>query len=359
MQLWLLRWWTFGQWVLQKLDPVAWAPNGAHVESGIAFSTSQTFSGTATVGGIYTLSITIPANACTVFIYEATTGGHPAPTINGTAMLQLNLQQSPLSWYGFNSASASSIVVNGVNGSSPVYGAVSVYTGVSAIGTTQYENDSGISFSYANQITTAQAGSWFVSVADGTTNGVSTPYTFTLTPLSGASRGTSAFITQLFNISDSNGSVGAAGTTCNCVTTFNGGYEAVSLTVVFELQAPQPPTITASATPTSGTAPLTVAFTSTPAGGNPPYTAFAWAFGDGGTSAAQNPTHPYATAGTYTAQVTVTDSTPLMGSGNAPAVTVKAGGSGGTLGNNTIGRHRAPKLSTPDRIETTDNYGGT
>jgi PKD repeat protein len=68
-----------------------------------------------------------------------------------------------------------------------------------------------------------------------------------------------------------------------------------------------PLTATASATPTSGQIPLNVAFTGTAAGGTPPYS-YSWAFGDGATSTAQNPSHSYTAAGTYAATLTVTDS---------------------------------------------------
>jgi PKD repeat protein len=65
---------------------------------------------------------------------------------------------------------------------------------------------------------------------------------------------------------------------------------------------------TASATPTSGQIPLNVAFTGTGTGGTPPYS-YGWSFGDGsGASTAQNPSHIYNSAGTYTVTLTVTDS---------------------------------------------------
>ena len=64
----------------------------------------------------------------------------------------------------------------------------------------------------------------------------------------------------------------------------------------------------AAAVPTSGQIPVKVAFTGTATGGTPPY-AYSWNFGDGSaTSTAQNPSHTYTTAGTYTATLTVTDS---------------------------------------------------
>ena len=68
-----------------------------------------------------------------------------------------------------------------------------------------------------------------------------------------------------------------------------------------------PLSATAHASPTSGTAPLAVSFTGSASGGTSPYS-YSWAFGDGSTSTAQNPSHTYSSAGTYTATLTVTDS---------------------------------------------------
>ena len=58
-------------------------------------------------------------------------------------------------------------------------------------------------------------------------------------------------------------------------------------------------------TPTSGTVPLTVQFTDQST--NSP-TSWAWTFGDGGTSTAQNPSHQYTATGTYTVSLTATNS---------------------------------------------------
>jgi PKD repeat protein len=71
----------------------------------------------------------------------------------------------------------------------------------------------------------------------------------------------------------------------------------------------QPPVAIATATPTSGTAPLTVNFTGSnsydPDGGALTYS---WNFGDGSpASTAANPSHVYNAAGNYTATLTVTD----------------------------------------------------
>jgi len=68
--------------------------------------------------------------------------------------------------------------------------------------------------------------------------------------------------------------------------------------------APTAPTASFTAAPTSGVAPLSVAFTDTSTG---PPTSWSWAFGDGGTSSAQHPTHTYTAAGTYTVSLTATN----------------------------------------------------
>lgn len=57
-----------------------------------------------------------------------------------------------------------------------------------------------------------------------------------------------------------------------------------------------------SADVTGGTAPLTVRFTDESTGDPKPWS---WAFGDGGTSAEQNPTHTYTTPGNYTVVLSV------------------------------------------------------
>ncbi|MFD8080341.1 PKD domain-containing protein, partial [Kitasatospora sp. NPDC059722] len=73
------------------------------------------------------------------------------------------------------------------------------------------------------------------------------------------------------------------------------------------IQGATPLSATAAGTPPTGNAPLNVAFTGSATGGTAPY-AYSWNFGDGSAaSTAQNPSHTYATAGTYTATLTVTD----------------------------------------------------
>lgn len=76
--------------------------------------------------------------------------------------------------------------------------------------------------------------------------------------------------------------------------------------------AGQPPVAAATATPTSGTVPLTVSFSgsdsSDPDGS---IVSYAWTFGDGNAASGATASNTYVSAGTYTAVLTVTDSSGL------------------------------------------------
>ncbi|MBB5802829.1 glucose/arabinose dehydrogenase/PKD repeat protein [Saccharothrix ecbatanensis] len=98
------------------------------------------------------------------------------------------------------------------------------------------------------------------------------------------------------------------------------------------------PTAKATATPSSGQAPLPVKFSGT--GSNDPEGAaltYAWTFGDGGTSTEAEPTHTYNANGVYNAQLTVTDPSGKSGVTNvqvtvgntAPSVTMTSPVDGG------------------------------
>ena len=97
------------------------------------------------------------------------------------------------------------------------------------------------------------------------------------------------------------------------------------------------PIANATANPTSGAAPLTVQFSS--AGSSDPdgsAITYSWAFGDGTTSTAANPTKTYSTNGTYNATLTVrdpqgatgTDSVTVSVGNTAPRVTITAPANG-------------------------------
>jgi len=65
-----------------------------------------------------------------------------------------------------------------------------------------------------------------------------------------------------------------------------------------------PPVANFVGSPTSGNVPLTVNFTDQSTGSP---TGWSWTFGDGGTSTAQNPSHQYTSAGTYTVALTASN----------------------------------------------------
>jgi PKD repeat protein len=88
-----------------------------------------------------------------------------------------------------------------------------------------------------------------------------------------------------------------------------GDKTSKEVTVTVKAPGAEPPTVEASASVTSGAAPLPVQFTATghDPDGKDSDLLYKWEFGDGGTSFAQSPSHTYATPGTFTAKVTVTD----------------------------------------------------
>jgi len=67
------------------------------------------------------------------------------------------------------------------------------------------------------------------------------------------------------------------------------------------------PTVEAAGDPAAGKPPLAVQFSANGVDPDGDALTYRWAFGDGGTSLLQNPSHTYTSAGTYTATVTVTD----------------------------------------------------
>lgn len=83
----------------------------------------------------------------------------------------------------------------------------------------------------------------------------------------------------------------------------------------------QSPVAKATATPTSGTAPLTVAFSSLGSSDSDgTIVSTSWNFGDGSASSAANPSHVYTAAGTYSATLTVTDNAGATGTSTVSIV---------------------------------------
>jgi len=69
---------------------------------------------------------------------------------------------------------------------------------------------------------------------------------------------------------------------------------------------------------------LACSFTSTSGDPDGTVASYAWTFGDGGTSAAQNPSHTYAAAGSYPVTLTVTDNAGASSSPTSQTATVSA-----------------------------------
>ncbi|RKZ18878.1 hypothetical protein DRQ50_03265 [bacterium] len=107
------------------------------------------------------------------------------------------------------------------------------------------------------------------------------------------------------------------------ITTDGMGFDDIS---VAGGAAGSAPVAAFSGTPTSGTAPLAVSFTD--ASSNAP-TGWSWTFGDGGTSSAQNPSHSYTSAGTYTVSLTASNAYGSDGETKTNYITVTDPGGGG------------------------------
>lgn len=90
---------------------------------------------------------------------------------------------------------------------------------------------------------------------------------------------------------------------------------------------------------------------------------WAWDFGDGGTSTAQNPSHTFASANTYNVKLTVTDSRNGKTSSATYAVTVASSGSGGGGGGGCavvtafIGDRRITEYAANDPLPVMNDIG--
>lgn len=130
---------------------------------------------------------------------------------------------------------------------------------------------------------------------------------------------------------------GTTSTLQNPSHTFAAGTYTLSLTVTAQdgqydtrtrtayIVADTAPTASFDAAPVSGYAPLAVQFTDTSAPGTQPITQWAWDFGDGAASTAQNPSHTYTSAGSFTVALTVTTLVASNTYTQTAAVVVQAG----------------------------------
>jgi PKD repeat protein len=96
-------------------------------------------------------------------------------------------------------------------------------------------------------------------------------------------------------------------------------------TVVSYSQPIASPTIAFTANPTSGPAPLAVQFGAASVDSmGAAVTTWNWNFGDGSTSTAQNPSHTYNTAGTFSPSLVSTNANGLAIPGSGPSITVSS-----------------------------------
>lgn len=75
----------------------------------------------------------------------------------------------------------------------------------------------------------------------------------------------------------------------------------------------KPPTVSAVATPTTGTAPLNVTFGGAAVDADGSVVSYSWAFGDGGTAPSANAVHTYNSNGVYVATLSATDDKGAIG----------------------------------------------
>lgn len=97
------------------------------------------------------------------------------------------------------------------------------------------------------------------------------------------------------------------------------GYKGID--TIYSVLVNPLPSFTVVASPNLGLAPLEVSFTCYPENGTEPYV-FAWDFGDGGTSASQNPVHQYSAPGEYFGTLNLTDAVGMSITKDLPIVTV-------------------------------------
>jgi PKD repeat protein len=119
--------------------------------------------------------------------------------------------------------------------------------------------------------------------------------------------------------------------------------------------------------PYTGTAGTAIAFagSATDSPVDTPSLKYAWAFGDSGTSTAQNPSHSYTATGTFTVTLTVTDADGLTAKAYATATVSQAGGTPNEpllyrANLQYVGAFRVPAV--PDQLTSgvnTYDYGGT
>ena len=133
----------------------------------------------------------------------------------------------------------------------------------------------------------------------GTASGGTSPYTFTWS-FGDGSTGTGASTTHTYSL------VGSYAVT---LTVVDSGSPQQTTTSQRTISVANPPPLSAGLTfsPASPDAGQSVSFTASASGGTSPYS-YSWSFGDGGTASGNLVSHSFASAGSYTVTLSVTDS---------------------------------------------------
>jgi PKD repeat protein len=361
-QLWLLRWWTWGQWVLHRINAEDWTPVWGRMEAGGPIPTGMGSGGTQGGSGTILQSSTFTVRKGDLIILGQGCGagaeGTSPTDSQSNAYTAIGTGAASTFYWAIASAASSSFYVQ-ITSQSTTCNIIGVaFSGFIGNGLTYTDAEQTLPCSLT--LSSTVAGSLVVMLANlnanepPSQNNWAPGFSFTSLTASAA----------LYNQETTNQQCTGA-MAWNITPNTSGGSQTVSTAGALNgvaagifVAAAFPPAVTASpmASPSTGAVALTVSFTANPSGGvGTPYT-YAWTFGDGGTSTAANPTHTYTTVQTFTATVTATDADSNSGSGSV-SVTVQNTNTGGTQGNFFVGRNRLSKISTGRSIQRSDEGG--
>src|SRR6266480_1592584 len=204
----------------------------------------------------------------------------------------------------FGAAGSVTVIVSGTSGSLSHTATVDFTVTPPAL------DDTSATVSCAASLTAGTTGSCSVTVADTTTPANTPSGTVSLTS-SDVTVGTVDVSCILSGGSCTVTITGVAAGSFTVAANYGGdsshnGSSGTAATITVTAVIP-PLTVDFSFSPSSPTVGQSVSFTPVVSGGIAPYT-YAWAFGDGATSTAANPSHTYSVAGGFTVKLTVTDS---------------------------------------------------
>ncbi len=284
-------------------SPTAWSWTFGDSTTSTVQNPSHTYSS----AGSYTVALTATnasGNNTNTKNNYITAGNPPVANFSGTPTIGApplavaftdSSTNSPTAWsWTFGDANTST-----VQNPSHTYNSTGSYT-VALTATNAYGNNTNTKNSYIT------VGNPPVANFSGTPTSGAAPLAVTFTDSS-----TNSPTAWSWNFGDSNTSTvrnpshtySGAGTFTVALTATN-AYGNNTNTKSNYITVGNAPVANFSGTPTTGAAPLAVSFTDSST--NSP-TAWSWTFGDTNTSTAQNPSHTYSSAGSYTVALTATN----------------------------------------------------